>query len=235
MAEFLTTKGVAHRLEQIIMNAHEWLLIISPYLKMHQRIKALLEDRARREIPIVVVYGKKELQPEEKDWLRAISIRTKYLQHLHAKCYLNENEALLTSMNLYEFSEVNNHEMGIVVSREQETDLYRSIYDEAGRIIRAGVASEEDMGGSGKNVPREIHGDAPEEGFCIRCGSGLPASPLRPYCKRCYKAWKQMEDPEYEDVETYCHICGSEHAATLLKPACRSCYGKYKDVLEFAA
>ena len=31
------------------------------------------------------------------------SIQTLFRRNLHAKCYLNEKEALLTSMNLYEF------------------------------------------------------------------------------------------------------------------------------------
>ena len=51
-------------------------------------------------------------------------IRTSYCKNLHAKCYLNGNRALLTSMNLYEFSQVNNHEIGVLVVREEEPHLY---------------------------------------------------------------------------------------------------------------
>ena len=61
-----------------------------------------------------VIYGKNELRPEENNWLRSMdSIKTGFLQDLHAKCYMNEEEALVTSMNLYEYSQVNNYEMGI--------------------------------------------------------------------------------------------------------------------------
>ncbi len=64
------------------------------------------------------------------------------MQDLHAKCYLNENEALLTSMNLYEFSQSNNDEMGLIVSKREEPDLYDKIrqrvdaYREASEEIR---------------------------------------------------------------------------------------------------
>ena len=63
-------------------------------------------------------------------------MRTSFCQNLHAKCYLNERSAIITSMNLYDFSQVNNNEMGVFVDRDQEPDLYRETYEEAQRLIR---------------------------------------------------------------------------------------------------
>ena len=121
MAEFLTTTGISYRLEEIIKNARERLMIISPFLRVNDRIKELLEDKDRLKIDVRVIYGKNELQPTENNWLESMtSIRTSFCKNLHAKCYLNEDEALITSMNLYEFSQVNNNEMGIRVVREEE-------------------------------------------------------------------------------------------------------------------
>ena len=121
MAKFLTTTGISYRLEEIIKTAEERLVLISPFLRVNERIKELLEDKDRLKMDVRVIYGKNQLQPEENNWLESMaSIRTSYCKNLHAKCYLNENEALLTSMNLYEFSQVNNNEMGILISREEE-------------------------------------------------------------------------------------------------------------------
>ncbi len=39
-------------------------------------------------------------------------------------------------MNLYEFSQVNNHEMGMLVERAGEPELYDAIYEEARRLLR---------------------------------------------------------------------------------------------------
>ena len=137
MAEFLTTTGVSYRLEEIIKSSMERLVLISPFLRVNERIKELLEDKDRLKIDVRVIYGKNELQPEENNWLESMtSIRTSFCKNLHAKCYLNENEALLTSMNLYEFSQVNNNEMGILVSREKEPELYNEILQESMRIVR---------------------------------------------------------------------------------------------------
>ena len=250
MAKFLSTAGLSYRLEGIIQNANERLFIISPFLKINERIKALLEDKDRMKIDIRVVYRENELQPKEKNWLESMaSIRTSFLKNLHAKCYLNENEALLTSMNLYEFSQQNNYEMGIIVSRGKDPELYNEIRKESDGIIRISEespvtvasieATEENKGHSAAKNPRRKTRKTrptlktPKDGLCIRCKAVLPADPTQPYCKRCYTSWKRYENPEY--TENHCHTCGKEYAATLLKPMCRTCFKKYKDFFEFAA
>ena len=128
MARFLTTTDISSELERIIKGANDRLILMSPYLKVNQRLKDLLEDKNRFKIDIRVVYGKNELQPEENNWLESLaSVRTSFRQNLHAKCYLNEDKALVSSMNLYEFSQQHNEEMGLLVSREEEPELYGEI------------------------------------------------------------------------------------------------------------
>ncbi len=65
-------------------------------------MKELLEDKNRLKIDVRVVFGKSELQPAEIKWLRSLDfVRTSFCQNLHARCYLNESSAIITSMNLY--------------------------------------------------------------------------------------------------------------------------------------
>jgi phosphatidylserine/phosphatidylglycerophosphate/cardiolipin synthase-like enzyme len=137
MAKFLNTSATNYYLEELIKASSERLIIISPFLKFNDRIRELLEDKDRMKIDVRIVYGKSELAPQEINWLRSLDfVRTSFCQHLHAKCYLNERAAIITSMNLYDFSQVNNNEMGIHVDREQEPELYRDAYEEAQRLIR---------------------------------------------------------------------------------------------------
>ena len=137
MAKFLNSSGTTYHLEELIKNASDRLIIISPYLKLNERIKELLEDRNRLKIDIRIVYGKNDLHPEEINWLKNLTfIRTSFCKNLHAKCYLNENECIITSLNLYEFSQVNNNEMGVLIYRNEDAKLYADTYDEAQRIIR---------------------------------------------------------------------------------------------------
>ena len=168
------------------------------------------------------------------NWLKSLrSVRTSYCQNLHAKCYLNEKEAIITSMNLYDFSQINNNEMGIYVNKVEDSDLYSSIYDEAMRLVR--ISDEIKI--SVTQVPKT---DKPEKmtkssskntGFCIRCGTEIELNPNAPYCTRCYNSWKKFENSEYE--EKYCHICGEQNKSTRLKPTCYECYKANKEKLEF--
>ena len=246
MAEFLTTTGVSYRLEEIIKSATERLVIISPFLRVNERIKELLEDKDRLKIDVRIIYGKNELQPEENNWLESMnSIRTSFCKNLHAKCYLNEREALLTSMNLYDFSQVNNNEMGILVSRDAEPALYDDIFQESMRIVRiseeirvkvARVSSAEKSNATSraKTPAKGTRSNlaAPKSGFCIRCKTSISANPTRPYCNRCFASWRRFENKDYE--EKHCHVCGTNHSSTLSKPLCLSCYKKYQSVLKFS-
>lgn len=137
MAKFLNTSATNYYLEELIKNASDRLILISPFLKLNDRIKELLEDKNRLKIDVRIVYGKSELQPMEINWLNELSfIRTSFCKNLHAKCYINESSCIITSLNLYEFSQVNNNEMGVYVSREDDVEMYRDTYEEAQRIIR---------------------------------------------------------------------------------------------------
>lgn len=137
MAKFLNTSATNYFLEELIKNAKDRLILISPFLKLNDRIKELLEDKNRLKIDIRIVYGKNELQPEEINWLRELAyIRTSFCKNLHAKCYINEEACIITSLNLYEFSQINNNEMGVFVSRSDDSSLYKDTYEEAQRIIR---------------------------------------------------------------------------------------------------
>src|SRR5450830_90815 len=137
MAKFLNTSGTNYFLEELIKDASDRLILISPFLKLNDRMKELLADKNRLKIDVRIVYGKSELQPQEIEWLRGLTyIRTSFCKNLHAKCYMNEELCIITSLNLYEFSQVNNNEMGILIQRSEDTQLYKDAYEEAQRIIR---------------------------------------------------------------------------------------------------
>jgi hypothetical protein len=244
MAKFLNTTGVSYHLEQLIKNSNERLVLISPYLKLNERIKELLEEKDRLKKDIRLIYGKSDLLPEENNWLNTKNfIKTSFCKNLHAKCYLNEKEAILTSMNLYDFSQVNNNEMGIHILKSDDLDLYSEIYEETNRLILISIEGKvffehaSPKEGQAKVASSQIgksfgKGKIPSNGFCIRCKATIKLDPKHPLCKDCYTIWKQYENPNFE--EKHCHTCGKANRSTLLKPTCYDCYRQYKDVLPFS-
>ncbi|HFC8536116.1 TPA: phospholipase D family protein [Neisseria bacilliformis] len=137
MAKFLTTTAASFYLEELIKTARERLFLISPYWKLNDRLKELLEDKNRLKIDIRIIYGKNDLNPSEMKWFKSLDyVRISYCPNLHAKCYISEQSCIITSLNLYEFSQVNNHEMGIFLSKDEDGQIYQDAYEEAQRIIR---------------------------------------------------------------------------------------------------
>ena len=238
MAKFLDTTGVSYHLQQLINRANERLILISPFLKINDRIKQSLADKNLMKIDIRVVYGKNELQPEENNWLKSMqSIKTYFCKDLHAKCYLNEKEAIITSMNLYEFSQVNNNEMGIYIEREKDPELYKDISEEAQRLIRIGdeiVVSVEKAIDKDKDKKNEKD-ERPkpklnkDSGFCIRTGVQVPFDIERPFSYDAYKKWNEYGDRDYP--EKYCHYSGEDSSGqtSMNKPILAKNWKKAKE------
>jgi phosphatidylserine/phosphatidylglycerophosphate/cardiolipin synthase-like enzyme len=136
MAEFLDTTATSYNIERLLKSAREHIVLISPYLKLRPRIRELIEDAARLKVTVHIVYGKKE-RCDEIERLRPLSgVQVTFCKNVHAKCYLNETFGIITSLNLYDFSEAKNQEMGILFQRAGDAQLYQQAHDEAQRIIR---------------------------------------------------------------------------------------------------
>lgn len=137
MAEFLTTLGNSNYIERIICKAQEYIVLVSPYLKLSRNNLDRLADANDRNIPITIIYGKEELDRKQKELLYQFeNIELLFCENLHAKCYYNEQMLIVSSMNLHQYSEQNNREMGILVDREKDLGLYNDIIEEVSSIKR---------------------------------------------------------------------------------------------------
>lgn len=138
MAEFLDTQGVSYYLKKLINNSNDKLYLISPYLQLNNQLKLSLEVRHKFSIDIIIIYGKvSDINPDDSAWLQSMpGIKLLFHKDLHAKCYFNESEAIITSMNLYMFSQQNNVEMGIYISKDKDQELYKQVATEVDRIKR---------------------------------------------------------------------------------------------------
>ena len=138
MPQFLTTSGTSHLIESIIIKAKTDLVLITPYLKLSRILFERLTEANNRNVRIRLVYGKSELHPNEKRQLEALTnLELLFLENLHAKCYLNESVLVVSSMNLYEFSEKNNREMGIVLTKQEDVECFADALAEAHSIMAA--------------------------------------------------------------------------------------------------
>lgn len=137
MAKFLNTSAANYYLEEIIRLANDRLILLSPALKLNDRVKELLEEKNERKIEVQIVFERSELPPEEVNWLRGLSfIRTSLCRNLHARCYLNEQFCIVSSLSLHELSHAKTNEIGILISKAEDEELFQSLIDEAERLVR---------------------------------------------------------------------------------------------------
>lgn len=122
MAKFLTGNNLNAELEKIFEDAEDRLILISPYIKLHERYASSL--RAKKDnynLEITIVFGKNEedisrsMKEEDFNFFKEFpNIEIRYEKRLHAKYYANEFDSILTSMNLYSYSQDNNIEAGVL-------------------------------------------------------------------------------------------------------------------------
>lgn len=139
MAEFLRGSEINSALENIFRKAENDLILISPYIKLHEKLKDLLiTHREHPKLLITIVFGKNKDRIEKSFGKNDFEFITQfpnveilYHERLHAKFYQNDKQSLLTSMNLYDYSQNNNIEFGILAEQKiisDKLDKEASIY-----------------------------------------------------------------------------------------------------------
>lgn len=234
MAEFLTTNGTSYNIENIIIEAKTKLVLVSPYLQISKTFYERLKDASNKNVAIKIIYGKDELKPNERNSLAELkNVELFFFENLHAKCYFNETKMVITSMNMYEFSEKHNREMGVLINRNVDKDLFDKAVNETLSILQ----SSEQI--ALRRTDRPIYQENKKQtelkpnkyqkvirGYCIRCESRIDYNPNKPYCGDCFSTWAQFENPDYH--ENVCHRCGQYETTSMNKPMDYKCYSEWQ-------
>jgi phosphatidylserine/phosphatidylglycerophosphate/cardiolipin synthase-like enzyme len=210
--EFLNTKSISSSIDSIINEAKEELFIVSPFMSLSSYYIDRLMLAAKRGVHITFIYGKKEPNKETQTRLSKLdNIRLAYREPLHAKCYLNDNTLLISSMNLHEYSENYNDEMGILISGYGSGEIIKKAKAEILRILELSTIKKDNL------IPR----DPTPKWYCIRCKEEIPKNVYKPYCSKHYDSYRDYNNPHHQ--EKYCHKCGSEARTSMNKPLCDEC------------
>lgn len=244
MAQFKKGNNLNSTLEEIFENAQKNLIIISPYIKLHSRFKDVLKPKLNEHrLQITIVFGKNEddisksFSLEDFNFFKEYpDIEIRYEPRLHAKYYANEESSLLSSMNLYDFSQNNNIEFGILTKNSSSDKLDQEAYEYFKSVIDNGkllfknkpIIEEKLLGFSKKylgfnnvvneleellkpnNKPKNTYKPAKRNeekmGYCIRTGIKIPFNPKRPFSDKAFESWNRFKDDNYQ--EKFCHFSG---------------------------
>lgn len=253
MAKFLTTRGATSEIEGIINNAQKSVVLITPFVRIPASLFQNLMTRDKEGVRITLIYGKKDLENAVIDQLRQLkNVKVYFLDNLHAKCYFNEQCMVITSLNLFDFSEQNNREMGVLVTRQADGEFFKEAVREANMMISLAKPFNLSPMANVQPSTRVIEKPKPSltnstegvgiaflrgfrdlildnvglgQGYCIECKKRIDFDEYRPYCIDCYKLWGKT----WAHKAGYCHECGGATITTLKKPLCRSCFDNSLD------
>jgi len=247
MAKFLTTMQISSQLVELIQEADKVLYLVSPYLKLSKDFQELINSRNKNEKKTIIIYGKYELTPEQLKFLTGLRhVYLKFHENLHAKCYINDTKLIVTSLNFYEYSMINNKEIGVLYDTTNSAD--QEIYSKALEHIKFIEENSNDKpfelsgsnaskGDDKKSLPTESRKEnksaertkEKENGFCIRTGVSIPFDILKPMSYDSYKKWNEYADENYP--EKFCHFTGepSNGETTLKQPILKKNWKKAKE------
>jgi hypothetical protein len=205
--EILTDEQIGSKIIEIIKNAEEYCCLVSPYFKNWHHLDTCLKTVSSNNKRIIFFFREDQTKREE-----IIEIHNKYnfdvffIKDLHAKIYMNEHEALITSMNMYDYSHENNFEIGVlihdkhIIKDEIENYIINYIYN------------------NGKNdsltLKGKFYSDIIEKylffekvDYCVYCGKPKKQIKNYLYCDGCKKQTSQNKS---RTNFKYCNICGLE-------------------------
>lgn len=121
MAKFITGEELEKVISQIIWDAKDKLLIVSPFIKLDEYFIKIFEKQIpNSQLHLIVVFGKNEhdrsksLNANDFDFFKRFPcVSIVYVPNLHAKYYGNESKGVITSINMYDHSFKNNIEFGV--------------------------------------------------------------------------------------------------------------------------
>ncbi|MDG1158552.1 MAG: phospholipase D family protein [Flavobacteriales bacterium] len=136
MSKFITGKDLESAVYDIIWEAESQLLIVSPFIKLDNYFKELFDRHEKNpKIHLILVFGKNEkavkrsMSEADFDYFKKFpNVSIIYVPNLHAKYYGNEQQGVITSINLYDYSFKNNIEFG-VFAQQSILDRFKSSAD----------------------------------------------------------------------------------------------------------
>lgn len=168
MSRFVTGNELNYEIEKLIKEASLELILISPFIKLHDRLKDELKSNPNKEsLKVTVVFGKnkeelsKSLSINELQFFKIFpNLEIRYEKRLHAKYYANQVSSILTSMNLYDYSFDKNIEFGVISEQKligtnkldsESIEYFNKVIDNAEIVFKQKAIIKKSLGGFRKS------------------------------------------------------------------------------------
>ncbi len=252
--EFMHGLQIGVSLMETINRSQKWLFLVSPYLKPWGDLTNSIIDASQRRVAVTLVLRGAEKRGENEELAKPLvdrGVTVKFLDRLHAKLYVNESQAVITSMNLHRESLLDSWEAAVVLNGKEDRDAYEKVLSALQELDKKVAAQEKRLAHvpaqpspraqskvssppaskSQSHTKKLEHppigrAEVRSQGACIRCCTPVSLNLERPYCRSCFESWVKYENEDYP--EKHCHKCGTVIATSMAKPLCRGCWASSK-------
>ena len=124
--ELIQPAEISGKIMTLIDQAKEEIILVSPYNKFRywKKLTQRIEKAKQRGVKIKW-YIRKNVD-NNVEQIRQIGIEPIEIENLHCKLYLNEQHAVVTSMNLHEYSDTSSIDIGYLIT---EKNMYEELTD----------------------------------------------------------------------------------------------------------
>ena len=133
MAKYLDTSHISSELMELLKEAKEKIILVTFSVQVNTQIQERLKTKSKIGTlsEITLIYGNTKPKKSELQWMSEIDdIKVWKKKNLHAKCYINEKKAIICSMNLYDYSQTTNVEMGFLITKEEDPEAYKKMMED---------------------------------------------------------------------------------------------------------
>lgn len=147
MVQYLNTQAAYAEIENIVNRAEHALVIISPYIQINRTLlQKIFHASEHRNIDVSLICRKNDIKPEEMEALNRITRLELFdLPNLHANCIYNEKAMVITSLNLFDYSQINNRDMGALITLEKDPAAFMSAVNETEYMMQLGTLVKANM------------------------------------------------------------------------------------------
>lgn len=252
MTKIVGAKEAIRHIESIILNAEDLIVLVSPFVEPPDGIFNAMELASRNGKRIFLVCRVNKLKIQVRDRLQGIpTLRIIDQASMHAKCYFNEKELVISSLNLLKYSVEKSKELGTYFEASQSQKQFsEALADAVSRLaipeLNKEILQKARILNQYRDLSRKEYSDRHrlfdfrlikgEKGYCIRCRNRMDYfNGNYPMCYTCFADWAQEYD--YLHIENWCHRCGKEtknvaRPISKARPLCYACFADYISMLK---
>lgn len=117
---------IGSKISTLIREANTKFIAVSPYIDISDWKKMIVNITQAIERGVTFEVFFREIKDKDYNLLSELGVKLYKIKGLHTKLYFNEKDAVVTSMNLYEYSDLHSIDMALYFSQPED---YNKIFD----------------------------------------------------------------------------------------------------------